>query len=110
MSPIRILKAGLLAGLVDFAYASILGVVVLHRPFSSVWQGVASGWLGPAAGKLGAPAVALGIVTHFAIATTMAAVFALAALKVRFLTRQPLLSGAAYVYVVRCFETGGVRI
>ena len=51
----------------------------------------------------GAGTVVLGIVTHFGIAITMAAFFALAASRLKVLYRQPVLAGVIYglgLYVV----------
>ena len=69
-----------------------------HCPFVHVrvWQGVASGWLGKAAAEGGLGAMALGVVTHFGIATCMAASYALAAARVKLLYRRPALCGVAY--------------
>ncbi|MCR5878691.1 hypothetical protein [Phenylobacterium sp. J367] len=94
-----ILKAGLLGGLVDFIYAC--GVAAANgRPATRPWQSVASGWLGKPSFDMGWTSVALGVVTHFAIATTMALAFALAASRVAVLTRRPLVSGLAYGVVL----------
>jgi len=92
----RILVAGLLAGLLDFLYASFLAVVLVGAPFARVWQGVATGWIGKAALEMGWVSAALGIVTHFAIAVVMAAAYAVAATRLAVLHRRPWLSGALY--------------
>jgi hypothetical protein len=92
----RILQAGVAGGAVDFFYASILGTAVLHRSFARVWQGVASGWLGKAAMDAGWASALLGIVTHFAIATVMAAVYALVAARRPALYRRWMAGGALY--------------
>jgi len=92
----RILAAGLLGGLLDFVYASFLAVVLVGAPFARVWQGVAVGWLGDGALEMGWVSAAIGVVTHFAIAVVMAAVFAAAATKLPVLLRRPWLSGALY--------------
>lgn len=92
---LAIALAGLAGGAVDFVYAC--GVGLVHgRSIENVWQGVASGWLGKAAGQGGLATMALGIVTHFGIATCMAAVYALAATRLKALYQRPLLSGAFY--------------
>lgn len=105
--PHEILAAGLLGGLVDFLYASGLALV-LGRPLISPWQGVASGWLGAAARDMGLVSAALGLVTHFAIATTMAAAYALAAARLAVLTRRPVLSGTLYGLVLYGVMYGAV--
>ena len=65
-----------------------------------VWQSVASGWIGKAAGDGGWATASLGIVTHFGIATVMAAVYALAATRLPVLYRRPLLCGFFYGFVL----------
>lgn len=91
----RVLLAGLAGGAVDFVYASTLALV-RGRPVTSPWQSVASGWIGKSAADGGLASAALGVVTHFGIATVMAAVYVLASGKLPVLTRRPLLSGAVY--------------
>jgi hypothetical protein len=95
----RVLLAGLAGGAVDFVYASVLAVV-RGRPVTSPWQSVASGWLGKAAADGGLATAALGVVTHFGIATAMALVYALAAGRLPVLTRRPLLCGVLYGLVL----------
>ena len=91
----RIVTAGLAGGAVDFIYASVMGVT--HgRPVLKVWQGVASGWLGKAAGDGGLASGALGVVTHFGIATCMASAYALAALRLPVLYRRWALVAPVY--------------
>jgi hypothetical protein len=97
-----VVVAGLVGGAVDVVYASLVQVV-LGRPIARAWQGVASGWLGGEAMNGGAATVALGLVTHFGIAISMAAAFALVARRLRLLYRRPLLAGVIYgcaLYVV----------
>jgi hypothetical protein len=93
-----ILAAGLLGGLVDFVYPSLMALA-RGRPLDSPWRSVASGWIGKAASE-GAGPVALGIVTHFAIASVMALVFALAATRLPVLYRRPWISGLLYGFVL----------
>jgi hypothetical protein len=83
----RIVTAGIAGGAVDFIYASTMGLVA-GRGIIRVWQGVAAGWLGKAAAEGGFASFALGVVTHFGIATTMAAVYALAATRLSVLYRR----------------------
>ena len=91
----RIVTAGLAGGAVDFAYASVMGLT--HgRGVIKVWQGVASGWLGKAAGDGGLGAFALGVVTHFGIATCMAAAYGLAATRLPVLYRRWYLCAPVY--------------
>ncbi len=91
----RVLLAGLAGGAVDFVYAS--GLAILRgRGFERPWQTVASGWIGKAAAEGGWATVALGIVTHFGIATVMALTYVLAAGRLPILTRRPLVCGLLY--------------
>ncbi len=90
-----VVLAGLAGGSVDFIYAC--GVGLVHgRSVMRVWQGVAAGWLGKAATEGGLATMALGIVTHFGIATCMAVAYALTAARMKLLYRRPVLCGVAY--------------
>jgi len=91
----RIAAAGLAGGAVDLVYATVVGAT-LGRSFPQVWQGVASGWLGKAAYGQGWASAALGLLTHFGIASVMAGAFFLAAGRAPVLRRRPVLSGAIY--------------
>jgi hypothetical protein len=91
----RIVTAGLAGGAVDLVYASVMGVMG-GRGVLKVWQGVASGWIGKAAGDGGLATGALGVVTHFGIATCMAAAYALAATRLPILYRRWLLFAPLY--------------
>jgi hypothetical protein len=95
----RIARAGLAGGAVDFVYAGVVGAT-LGRGVQQVWQGVAAGWLGPAARQMGWASAALGVVTHFGIATAMAGAYALAAGRAPVLHRRPWLSGTLYGLVL----------
>jgi hypothetical protein len=66
------------------------------RGVLKVWQGVASGWIGKAAGDGGLASGALGVVTHFGIATCMAAFYALAARRFPILYRRWLIFAPLY--------------
>lgn len=71
----RVLRAGLLTGVVDFLFASALSVFAYGSTFSRLWQGVASVPLGRQALEGGTPMVATGIVIHFGVAFAWSAVF-----------------------------------
>ncbi|WP_296595831.1 hypothetical protein [Phenylobacterium sp.] len=90
----RIAFAGLAGGAVDFFYANAVALTA-GKSLASPWRGVASGWIGAAA-REGAGPVALGLVTHFAVASCMAAAFVLAARRMPLLGRRPLGAGVAY--------------
>jgi hypothetical protein len=103
----RVLLAGLAGGAVDFVYAS--GLAILRgRGFERPWQTVASGWIGKAAAEGGWATVALGIVTHFGIATVMALTYVLAAGRLPILTRRPLVCGLLYGVVLYAVMYGMV--
>jgi hypothetical protein len=91
-----ILVAGLTAGTLDLALAIIFFAVTRHAPFTAVPQAVASGLLGAKAFRLGIPTALLGIFLHYFIALTVADFYYAASLRIPFLNRQPILSGAAY--------------
>jgi hypothetical protein len=74
-----VVKAGLLAGVLDISATTLLEVVVLHDTTAvRLLQFVASGLLGPAALKGGLATAAVGLLVHFTIALTWATVFGLA--------------------------------
>lgn len=77
---------GLIAGALDFTQASIL--------FGwRVWFVVAGGLLGPQARHGGAGIWILGVVLHFFIACSAAAVYYAASLKLTFMKEHPLVCG-----------------
>jgi len=97
-----VLRAGLLAGVLDITAAFItwaprgIGPVI-------ILQGIASGLLGPKAFKGGWETAALGAACHFFIAFSAAAVFYAESRTLTVMTRRPVLSGVLYgvaVYVV----------
>ncbi|MBL8555130.1 MAG: hypothetical protein JNL41_12680 [Phenylobacterium sp.] len=90
----RVLVAGLAGGAVDFVYPIVMALSK-GRAWDMPWRSVASGWIGKAA-RDAAWAPALGILTHFCIATAMAATYALAARRFPVLYR--LWWAAAPVY------------
>ena len=91
-----ILTAGLVAGTFDLALAIIFFAVTAHAPFTAIPQAVASGVLGARAFRLGIASAALGIFLHYFIALTVADFYYAASLRIPFLNRHPILSGAAY--------------
>jgi hypothetical protein len=91
----RLALAGLAGGAVDLFYASGMGIAS-GRGVVKVWQGVAAGWLGKAAAQGGLGSVALGLVTHFGIATCMAGAYALMATRLPVLYRRWRLCAPVY--------------
>lgn len=95
----RVAAAGLAGGVVDFAYASVMGLSS-GRSIQRVWQGVAGGLIGKPAADMGWVSSALGMAIHFAIAMTMAAAFAVAAGRMPWLYRRPWAVGFLYGLVL----------
>ena len=90
-----ILLAGAVAGTLDILAAFAFSMSRGGTPVR-VLQAVASGVLGAASFQGGAASAALGLALHFLIATGAAAVYALAARRIAFLTRHPVPAGLAY--------------
>ena len=93
------LWGGLTAGVLDIADALDLP----RRTRGCAWrilQAIASGLLGREAFSGGAWTATLGLGLHFLIATSAAAVYALASLYLPVLVRRPWLCGSAYGLVV----------
>lgn len=91
-----ILRAGVLAGTLDIGY-----VFVIYGPRgvapARILKGIAAAVLGRDAALSGGWGVAaLGLVMHFCVALTAAAVFYAASRKLSFLTQHALISGVAY--------------
>lgn len=99
---LTILSAGLVAGTMDITAACIHGVVRGGTPMR-VLQSVAGGLLGRDTFQGGLKTAALGLALHFFIATTWAAVYYAASLKLPVLVRQAVPCGLLYgvlVYLV----------
>ena len=93
-----IIKGGLVAGALDILYAIIVyGMPPFGLAPQQVLQSVAAGWVGRTDSMAGGwPTALLGLVTHFGIATGMAAVFVLAARRWPSLVARPVLWGLTY--------------
>ena len=98
-----ILIGGLIAGVLDIAYAFVFSYLRSGRTPSFVLQSVASGALGRDAFQGGAKTAALGLGFHFLIALGAAAVYVLASRAIPFLTTHPLVSGTIYGLCVYAF-------
>src|SRR3546814_13890138 len=68
----------------------------LFRSPLQILQSVAAGWLGRATFEGGYPSALLGLVSHYGIAITMAAVFWFASRRWPALVHKPLLTGSLY--------------
>jgi hypothetical protein len=90
---------GFIAGALDITYAIVFsgfrGV-----PAIRLLQSVASGLLGPAAFNGGVPTAALGLLLHFFIAFSAAAIFYVAGRRFPLLTRRAVVSGVLYGIVI----------
>ena len=74
---LRLALAGLVTGVVDGTFSSVLSVAFYNSTVSRLFQGVASVLLGPEALNGGRPTAALGILMHFGVAFAWSAVFVL---------------------------------
>src|SRR5690349_18931939 len=77
----RFARAGLLTGIIDGLFSSILSVAAYHSTVSRLFQGVASVVLGPEALNGGTATAALGILMHFGVAFAWSGVFLFLALR-----------------------------
>jgi hypothetical protein len=71
----RLLRAGLLTGISDGLFSSILATVFYHSTATRLFQGVASTLLGKQAFDGGTPTALLGVLMHFGVAFGWSAVF-----------------------------------
>jgi len=73
----RLARSGLLTGLTDGLFSSVLNVAFYHSTVARLFQGVASVPLGRGALDGGAQTAALGVLIHFGVAFGWSAVFLL---------------------------------
>lgn len=97
-----ILLGGAVAGALDITYAiTAYGPLSYGVPAERVLQSVAAGWMGRDASQAGGmTTAALGLATHFVLATIMAAIFVFAAQRFRALTKNAVLWGLLYGLVL----------
>lgn len=98
-----ILWAGLIAGILDLTGACAVAWLRAGVTPVRVFHSIASGIYGAAAFTGGAKMAVLGVVLHFIIATTWAAVYYLASRHIRFLINQTVIAGILYGVVVYLF-------
>ena len=98
-----ILIGGLTAGVLDMTYACIFSFVRRGTKPPRVFQSVASGLLGKAAFDGGAGTAALGLLCHFTIATTAAAVYYLASRRLKFMVSRAVPCGILFGLCVYFF-------
>jgi hypothetical protein len=73
--PTDLVRTGLLVGVIDGLFSSLLSVFAYHSTVTRLFQGVASVLLGPAAFDGGVRTAAIGLLMHFAVAFAWSAVF-----------------------------------
>jgi uncharacterized membrane protein YagU involved in acid resistance len=98
--------AGIVAGTLDLVYASTFWGIQRGLTPLQILQSVAAGWLGRATYEGGYRSALLGLVSHYGIAITMAAMFYFASRRWPALARKPMLSGSLYgiaLYVVMTY-------
>ena len=94
-----IFVAGLVAGILDISSAFVIWGLQRVSPLR-VLQGVATGLLGRASFQGGLATSLLGLVLHFGIAFTAAAVFYAGSRRIAFLTQSPVAAGVLYGVIV----------
>ena len=91
-----ILSGGLIAGTIDIGAAALINMIDPRV----ILRFIAGGVLGRAALQGGAAVEWLGLFLQWGMSLVIAAVFTLAALRLRWLTARPALAGLAYGVVV----------
>lgn len=89
------LLAGFAGGLVDLVYFSAKAEIDGSSPIRTM-KSIASFWLGKAAAAGGMETAALGLATHFGLATIMALVYGVATSFMPALRRRPFVTGPIY--------------
>jgi uncharacterized membrane protein YagU involved in acid resistance len=94
-----ILFAGLIAGALD-----ITAAFIVYARFGTqgigLLQGIASGLIGKAAFEGGLTTAFLGLLCHFFIATSWAAIYVVASRRLAFLVEHAVVSGAVYGVII----------
>src|SRR6267154_1156014 len=99
---LAILWGGLLCGVLDITAALVVYVYMGAKPVRLL-QGIAGGLLGPRTYTGGIATALLGLLCHFVIAFSAAAVFVSASRLAPFLVRHAVLSGVLYGIAVYFF-------
>jgi len=95
--------AGLIAGTLDLTGACVVSWLRAGVTPVRIFQSVASGLYGPASFTGGAKTAVIGVVLHFIIATTWAAVYYLASRRLSFLIDHTIIAGVSYGVFVWTF-------
>lgn len=95
-----IFAGGLIAGVIDIAYA-----IIVYSPTHPVriFQSVGSGIFGRNSFKMGAESAVVGLLCHFTIAIGAAVVYYLASRMIPFMTQHAVLAGLIYGALVYGF-------
>ena len=83
----RVARAGVLTGVTDGLFSSVLSVAFYHSTVQRLFQGVASTLFGPEAFNGGAPTFAIGVLMHFGVALGWSVVFLLIVKRARWIHR-----------------------
>jgi hypothetical protein len=83
----RVLLAGLITGVADGLFSSVLSVAFYGSSVTRLFQGVASVPLGRGALNGGIPAAAAGIAMHFSVALAWSFIFGVVALRIPWVRR-----------------------
>lgn len=94
--PLLVLVGGLIAGILDIAYACAFWSLTANVPSRRILQSVAAGVLGRDSFTGGATTAWLGLALHFLIAVTMSVVYFAAARRLHVLVERPVACGAIY--------------
>jgi len=73
----RLVRAGLLTGVTDGLFASVLSLAFYHSTVERVFQGIAATLLGPEAFNGGIRTAVVGVLMHFGVAFAWSAIFLL---------------------------------
>lgn len=96
-----ILRAGLVAGILDIIAAILINVVFKGQTtVTKLLQSIASGLIGKAAYDNGIATAILGLLLHFLIAFIFTIIFVLIYPRLKFAHTQPLLTGIIYGILV----------
>ena len=106
-----IIKGTLIAGTLDILSALVFSAIPggdtsnFAEKFdpAKVLRGVAMGPFGDGMATGGAGAAAVGLLTHYTLMVVMVTIFVLAAKRIDFLTRQPIVSGVVYGLIIYLF-------
>src|SRR5262245_65420625 len=83
----RVARAGVLTGVIDALFSSVLSVAFYHSTVQRLFQGVASTLLGPEALNGGALTFAIGVLMHFGVAFGWSVVFLLVVRRAKWVRR-----------------------